>query len=96
MVDATPGASSEMSDEPNIHILYWSYPRIGVGTEPMDKVRIDLQHTRAVNDIILSYDGMTDCWVISGSFCDGHGDFEIKPIATIKNDDLDEERFHKN
>jgi hypothetical protein len=62
----------------------WQYPRIGTCGEPIDTLRISLLRTRAIEDIIIGFDGERNGWVISGSFPNEAGDdFELREVAFV-------------
>lgn len=68
------------------------YPRIGTCGEPMDCVRITISRVRAIDDLILRFDGTRDGWSICGSFRTSDGmDFELREVAFIPEAALDED-----
>lgn len=69
----------------------WSYPKIGTCGEPCDTLRISICRTRAIDDLILSFDGVRNGWVISGSFRKGE-DYEIREVGFISEWDSEEEQ----
>lgn len=74
--------------------VYWDYPGIGTGGQPVDKLRISLSRVRCIPDLLLSYDGNRNGWVISGTFYTKDMDgFQDKEVAFIPDADLDEDRF---
>ena len=81
---------------PHTANIEWSYPRIGTCGEPMDGIRINLSRTRAVNDLIVRFDGEKDAWILYGSFPTQDGDdFEERPVGIIPEWD-DSKPYDKN
>lgn len=64
--------------------IVWNYPEIGTGTEPADELWIVVMRVRAISDLILSFDGNRNGWVVSGRFpkTDGSG-LEIREVAFV-------------
>ena len=69
-------------------------PRIGTCGEPVDKIRISIGRVRAIDDLIVGFDGERGGWVIGASFRTKEGDdFEFRELGFIPEDDMDEDRF---
>jgi hypothetical protein len=74
--------------------ISWDYPQIGTCGEGLDVLRISLCRVRAINDLLIQFDGERNGWVIGGSFRTAAGDdFEFKEVAFIHEDELEEDRF---
>jgi len=75
--------------------IFWQGPRIGTCGEPVDKLRIGLGRVRAIDDLIVGFDGERDGWVIGGSFRTRDGsDFEFHEVEFVPESSIDEERFN--
>lgn len=48
--------------------VVWAYPRIGTCGEPSDQIRLSIMRVRAIPDLLISFDGERNGWVISGQF----------------------------
>lgn len=75
-------------------IIFWQGPRIGTCGQLIDTLRIVFGRVRAIPDIIIGFDGERNGWIIYGSFrTKDEEDFELREVAFIPEDDLDEDRF---
>ncbi len=72
--------------------INWSYPSIGTCGEPIDTLRVSIDRTRYIPDILLRFDGNRDGYVIGGSFwSEETNDFEFREVAFIPESLLDDE-----
>jgi len=95
--DLNPQRSGKESSEQVNCYVDVNYPNIGTCGNDMDSVRICMLRTRAIPDLIIQFDGERNGYVISGSFYNkDQTDLEIKEVAFISEDDLNEDRFLEN
>ena len=74
----------------------WAFPQIGTCGQPCDTLRVSIDRTRAIPDLLLRFDGERDGWVIGGSFRNADDtDFEFREVGFIPETMLDEDRFYK-